>query len=200
MKLLYEALKKHRRESISDSISTEEDPLSPEWFCDRHEKASAIFFQKGKSKIGSPLKIFRRYWKIIVLMGCLLAGIFSFWPFVPSSESWREPFSSGLKATTKFLSKMSTQMTSWLRSICSWPAQGSSSPKVLEYLKQIKIQDIQRLDTMHAKIRIDNMVYLPGAIISDDPYIRFISIEQEYVLFEDRKHQHYSFLIEEMME
>jgi hypothetical protein len=170
--------------------------LSTERYCDRREDLCKIFFLKKNSIFGT----LKRYGQKIVITGGLLGLMAGLFYYIPSSALKDNAFISSLRTGAHSLAKMSTQAASWLRHRITKSPELLSSQNVQEHLQRMKIQDIQTLGAMQAKIRIENKVYLPGAIICDEPYIRFIGIEQQQIIFEDREHRHYQHLIENMLE
>jgi hypothetical protein len=196
MKLLHEALKKHRhREAFDVAKTSVQNSLSIERYCDRREDLQAIFFPKRKNIF----RIVKRHGKRIILTGGFL-GLIAWVLCYISSFALKDNVISSLQAGVHSLAKMSAQAASWLRPSVTRSPIIPSSQNIQEYLRRLKIQDIQTLDAMQAKIRIENKVYLPGAIICDDPYIRFIGVKQQQIIFEDREHQRYQQLIENMLE
>jgi hypothetical protein len=145
-------------------------------------------------------RILGRYWKFIILIG-ILGGIFGGIGYFFSSLAIEgKAVASNGPVSTHLTPPIGAQIASWWRSMILKPLGFSSTPNVLEYLHQIKIQDLQTFGHTQAKIRINNQVYLPGAVINDVPYICFMGIEHGHMVFEDRQHQRYTYLIEEMLE
>jgi hypothetical protein len=197
MNLLHEALRKHRQHEASDAAKlSAQSSLSTERYCDRREDFCKIFFPKKNSILGT----LKRYGKRIAITGGLLGFIAWLFYHIPSSALKDNALISSLRTGAHSLVKMSTQAASWLRHRVTRSPAISSSQNVQEHLQQIKIQDIQTLGALQAKIRIENKVYLPGAIICNEPYIRFIGIEQQQIIFEDREHRRYQNSIENMLE
>jgi hypothetical protein len=131
-------------------------------------------------------------------VGGILSGIFFASRHSPL-EAQNTP-SSAVKKMTGMLAEISSSTTSWLRHIFSQQHSASQQKKISEYLKQIKIQDVQTSETTRAKIRMGTKIYLPGAIISEDPCVRFVGVEQKHIIFEDRENRRYTYLIEAILE
>jgi hypothetical protein len=197
MNLLHEALKKHRQREASDITKPSiQNSRSTERYCDRREDLHEIFFPKRNTIFC----ILKRYGKRIAITGGLLG--LTAWLFCHTSSSDRKDntFISNLQIGIHSLAKTSLQATSWLRHRMTRSPEISPSQNIQEHLHRIKVQDIQTLGATQAKIRIENKVYLPGAVICDNPYIRFIGVEQQQMTFEDREHRRYQHPIENMLE
>jgi hypothetical protein len=151
---------------MADIFPSPDSVLLPtERFCDRREELCKTFLARKKQRPDT--RAFSRHWKAIA--GCLLGIILWASCHFSSPETKHNAFATGIRTTTSFLAAISTQVTFWLRQILTRSPEISSDQKAQEYLKHIKIQDIQTLGTTQAKIRIDNKVYLLGAVIHDDP-------------------------------
>ena len=197
MNLLHEALKKHRQREVSDIAKPSiQNSRSTERYCDRREDLHEIFFPKGNTVF----RILKRYGKRIIITGGLLGLIAWLFCYLPSSALKDNAFISKLQTGVHFLAKTSRQAAAWLRHRITRSPEISPSQNIQEHLHRIKVQDIQTLDATQTKIRIENKVYLPGAVICDDPYIRFIGVEQQQMIFEDQEHRRYQHPIESMLE
>jgi hypothetical protein len=199
MNLLHEALVKCRRESPSaTSQQLTENLQSTERSCDRREHLRQDAFLKKRKGIFIRFWSILYHWKIAILMGCFLSGIFFVSRHFPLEA--QNALLSTVKKTTDILVETGTSTLSQLRHIFFRQHFTSQQKKISEYLKQIKIQDVQTSEITCAKIRIGAKIYLPGAVISEDPYVRFVGIEQKHIVFEDRENQRYSYLIEAILE